>query len=61
MHLNIRYQYGLISIWDGDDDDLLITRDKRVQSTDQRSSLISIRAIWVFGEKESKAVREGTL
>lgn len=58
-HINIRYQYGLSSIWSGDDADLLTTRDGETQSSDQRSSMVSFRLTWVFGAKQSKQVREG--
>ena len=57
--INIRYQYGLTSIWSGKDEDLLINRAGNIQSSDQRHSLISVRLIWLFGEKQSKNIREG--
>jgi len=57
--INVRYQYGLTSMWSGEDDDLLINREDQKQSSDQRSSLISIRMIWLFGEKQSHDIREG--
>jgi len=57
--VNIRYQYGLTSIWSGDDEDLFTTQAGQVQSTDQRSSLLSFRLIWLFGEKQSRNVRDG--
>jgi len=57
--INVRYQYGLTSMWSGDDEDLLVNREGRTQSSDQRSSLISVRLIWLFGEKQSKDIREG--
>jgi len=58
-HINIRYQWGLKSIWSGDDGDLLTTRENKTQSSDQRNSLISVRLIWIFGEKQSQRVRDG--
>ncbi len=58
-HINIRYQYGLTSLWSGEDEDLLTTQEGKVQSSDQRSSLISLRLIWVFCEKQSQQVRDG--
>lgn len=56
--INVRYQYGLTSMWSGDDDDLLINKQDQKQSSDQRSSLISVRLIWLFGEKQSQDIRE---
>ncbi|NOR87909.1 MAG: hypothetical protein GQ527_09890, partial [Bacteroidales bacterium] len=58
-HINLRYQYGLTSIWSGEDEDLLTTQDEQTQSSDQRSSLLSIRLIWEFGTKQSKQIRDG--
>lgn len=58
-HINLRYQWGLTSIWSGNDEDLLTTRDGTTQSSNQRSSLISLRLIWIFGEKQSQRVRDG--
>ena len=57
--VNVRYQYGLTSIWSGKDEDLLHDRLDNVQSSDQRSSMLSFRLIWVFGEKQSQQVRDG--
>jgi len=59
LHANVRYQYGLNSLWSGNEDDLLTTQAGDTQNTDQRHSLISIRAIWVFGMEQSRKVREG--
>jgi hypothetical protein len=53
-----RYQFGLNSIWSGEDEDLLITQAGDIQSSDQRHSLISIRLIWVFGMEQSRRLRE---
>jgi hypothetical protein len=58
-HINLRYQYGLNSIWSGEDEDLLVTQAGEKQSTDQRHSVFSIRLIWVFGMEQSKDVRNG--
>jgi len=57
--INVRYQYGLTSMWSGNDEDLLVNKENLKQSSDQRSSLISVRLIWLFGEKQSKDIREG--
>ena len=57
--VNVRYQYGLTSMWSGEDDELLVNKEDHKQSSDQRSSLISVRLIWLFGEKQSKDIREG--
>jgi hypothetical protein len=54
LKMNIRYSYSLTSIWSGPDDALLETLAGEKQSTDQRSSMISFRLIWVFNEKQSK-------
>ena len=59
-YINVRYQYGLTSIWSGDDEDLLTNNLEKTQSSDQRSSMISIRLLWIFGEKQSKQVRNET-
>lgn len=58
-HINIRYQYGLNSIWSGEDDELLITQAGDKQSSDQRNSVISIRFSWVFGSQQSSNVIQG--
>lgn len=58
-HVIIRYQYGLNSLWSGEDEDLLVNQAERVQSSDQRHSLISIRLTWTFGAQQSKKVQEG--
>jgi hypothetical protein len=58
LHVNARYQFGLNSIWSGEDEDLLITQAGDIQSSDQRHSLISIRLIWVFGMEQSRRLRE---
>jgi len=57
--INIQYQYGITSVWSGDDDDLLVTQGHVVQKSFQQNSTLSIRLVWVFGEKQSKQVREG--
>jgi len=59
IYLNIRYQYALTSIWSGEDEDLLTTLEGRIQSSDQRNSVLSLRLIYLFGAKQSKQVREG--
>ncbi len=59
LHANVRYQYGLNSLWSGDDEDLLTTQAGETQNTDQRHSVLSLRLIWVFGAQQSKNVREG--
>lgn len=59
VHANVRYQYGLNSLWSGDDEDLLTTQAGETQNTDQRHSVLSLRLIWVFGAQQSKNVREG--
>ena len=53
LKLNIRYSYGLTSIWSGPDDALLETQAGEMQSSDQRSSMLSFRLIWIFNEKQS--------
>ena len=58
-HINIRYQWGLTTIWSGKEEDLLTTREGQTQSTDQRNSVLSLRLVWFFGEKQSKDIREG--
>lgn len=52
--LNFRYSYSLTSVWSGPEDALLETLAKEKQSMDQRNSMVSIRLIWVFNEKQSK-------
>lgn len=59
LHANVRYQYGLNSLWSGSEEDLLTTQAGDTQNTDQRHSLISIRAIWVFGMEQSRKLQEG--
>lgn len=54
LKLNIRYSYGLTSIWSGPDDALLETLAGELQSSDQRSSMLSFRLIWIFNETQSK-------
>jgi len=58
-HINVRYQYGLNSIWSGGDEDLLITQQGDKQSSDQRHSILSIRITWLFGSQQSRNVIEG--
>lgn len=58
-HVNIRYQYGLNSIWSGEDDELLITQAGDKQSSDQRNSVLSIRFTWTFGSQQSSNVIDG--
>ena len=58
-YINLRYQYSITSIWGGDEEFLKTTILDKTQSADQRHSLISIRLTWVFGERQSKEVREG--
>lgn len=53
LKLNVRYSYGLTSIWSGPDDALLETQAGEMQSSDQRSSMLSFRLIWIFNEKQS--------
>lgn len=59
LEANLRYQYGLNSIWDGAEEDLLTTQAGDTQNTNQRHSVLTIRAIWVFGMEQSRKVREG--
>lgn len=54
LKLNVRYSYGLTSIWSGPDDALLETQAGELQSSDQRSSMFSFRLIWIFNETQSK-------
>lgn len=54
LKLNIRYSYSLTSIWSGPDDALLETLAGEKQSSDQRSSMLSFRLIWIFNETQSK-------
>jgi len=54
LKLNVRYSYSLTSIWSGPDDALLETQAGEKQSSDQRSSMLSFRLIWIFNETQSK-------
>lgn len=54
LKLNVRYSYGLTSIWSGPDDALLETQAGELQSSDQRSSMITFRLVWIFNETQSK-------
>ena len=54
LKLNFRYSYSLTSVWSGPEDALLETQAGEVQSMDQRNSMVSLRLIWVFNEKQSK-------
>jgi len=58
-HINIRYQYGLNSIWSGDHEDLLTTQAGETQNTDQRHSVLSVRLTWMFGSQQSENVIKG--
>ncbi len=53
LKFNFRYSYSLTSIWSGTEDQLLETVDGRKQDMRQNNSMVSIRLIWVFNEKES--------
>ena len=53
LKFNFRYYYSLTSIWSGTEDQLLETVDGLKQDMIQNNSMISIRLIWVFNEKES--------
>lgn len=57
--INVRYQYGLTSLWSGEDEDLLINQNDQKQSSDQRNSVLSIRLTWTLGATQSKNVRKG--
>ncbi|NPD86899.1 outer membrane beta-barrel protein [Lentimicrobium sp. L6] len=57
--INVRYQYGLTSLWSGDDEDLLINQNDQKQSSDQRHSVLSIRLTWTLGATQSKNLRKG--
>lgn len=59
MEANIRYQYGLNTIWTGAEEELLTTQAGDTQNTNQRHSVLSLRLIWVFGKQQSENVREG--
>lgn len=54
LKLNFRYSYSLTSVWSGPEDKLFKTLSGEKQSMDQRNSMVSLRLIWVFNEKQSK-------
>ncbi len=56
-YINVRYQYGLNSIWTGPDNKLL-SKPTQTQNTKQQHSVISFQLVWVFGEKQSERVRK---
>jgi len=57
--INIQYQYGITSVWSGNEEDLLVTQGGVVQKPFQQNSTLSFRVVWLFGEMQSKQVREG--
>jgi len=53
LKFNVRYSFGLTSLWSGPDDALLETQAGEKQSAYQNNSMISFRLVWVFNEKQS--------
>ena len=58
LKFNFRYAYSLKSIWSGTEDQLLETIGGQKQDMDQRNSMVSVRFIWSFNEKQTKITKE---